>query len=63
VHSTVTKFHLEDHAVSMLLQVEQDLEGFQPQPHRLTGVLQGMTLGVEGTVAEPINHPSALRVL
>ena len=53
------QLRLQDRAVPMRQQVAQDLEGFGPQPHRLAGALQPMPLGIEGTLAEPVDHRSA----
>jgi hypothetical protein len=52
---------LQDGAVPMLQQVEEDLHDFGPQPHRLAGTLQPMLLRVEETRPEPVDHRTSPR--
>src|SRR5262249_6570896 len=50
------QFLLGDHAVAMLKKIAEHLEDLRRQPGRLARSLQGIELGVQGTIGKAVDH-------
>jgi hypothetical protein len=51
-----TQFLPGDHAIRMLQEIREHAEDFGPRAEDLIGMPQGVTMGVELTLAKAIDH-------